>query len=318
MTITKINKNILESINTNVNQYVINSVIKNAASCMTSSSSYAEFIIGNVEMGGKDNTISASMESVQDIEVTLKCLQQSVQQTDLGRDMALAMLENLVKLIDPEILRKQISASEIKNKNIFNSNSDSVKTLRFVDIKDYQENDTNRKLENLVVNTVTNNINIPNIQNCFLNTSLSISNKIGDIKVLGEENIINIKLSSRQISKSFLTCRQLTEQTSSLVTQIVSDLGLEITDTTTNTTISDVTIKESSQTITPFTSGNSTSEYITYTFILLSCLIIIIFSIVFISKRSKKKSSKKSTQKLTKISNKVSNTQVNKNLRKKK
>jgi hypothetical protein len=312
MTTNRINKNILESINTNVNQFVINSVIKNAASCMSSSSSYTEFIIGNVEMGGKDNTISASMESVQDIEVTLKCLQQSVQQTDMGKDIALSLLENLLKLIDPEILRKQISASEIKNKDIFNSSSNSVKTLGFVNIKDYQENDTSRKLENLVVNTVSNNINIPNIQNCFLNTSLSISNKIGDIKVLGEENIINIKLSSRQISKSFATCRQLTEQTSSLVTQIVSNLGLEITDTTTNTTISDVTIKESSQTITPFTSGNSTSEYVTYTFILLSCLIIIIFSIVFISKRSKKKSSKLSSKK----SNKVSNNKVNKNSRK--
>ncbi len=231
-----LNRNTLESINQNVNEFVTNSVIKNAASCSSRSSNYDESKTGDVTMVGSDNDVAISMQNIQDASLSLLCIQQSIQQTNMANDIATSIMDNLTQKVSNNTLTKLIATSEAKNEqgmfaNPFASSSSDV----YVESTNIQENETNRKLANLISNRVANGVNVTSIQNCFTEVAIATTKKIGDIKVLGDENIVNIKLTGKQLSKSFSTCQQLVQQTSSVTNQILTDLGLSITDSTVNT-----------------------------------------------------------------------------------
>ncbi len=225
----------LTSINENVNEFVSKMVVKNSASCSSAASAYNTNTAGDVTIIGKNNTYRLTMESVQDVVLKLDCLSQSIQQTNISNEMSSSIMLNLVQKVDNNTLTQAVANSSAKQEIGFGANpfvsSNSEINLTAIGLID---NDTNRKLSNLVKNTVESNINISNIQKCFSDVLVQTTNTTGDVVIVGDENVQNVRLTTSQIVKAFAVCRQLVQQTSSITNKIVTTLGLEITDSTTN------------------------------------------------------------------------------------
>ena len=235
-----VNKSSLELLNKSVNSYVSNTVTKNASTCAASSSQIVENSVGKIIVSGDNNKGVLDIDSVQDSEVNLQCIQESLQQINLGNEIATSIMQQLTQKVDNSTIAKLVTSSEAKNvqgfgANPFASSNSKVK----VNTENTTINETNRKLSNLISNSVANNVDATNISDCFIKNTQSQINKIGNVKLLGEGNVLNLKLSSNQLAKSFATCKQLNDQTSKITNQIATALGLKIVDDIKNTTKTD-------------------------------------------------------------------------------
>lgn len=228
-----INKSDLEVLNQQVNEFVSNSVTSSAAKCSASSSTYTENQLGNIRVVGKGNKADIGIDTQQDSQLSLQCIQQSIQQTNIGNDIAQSIMNNLNQSVSADIMNKVVAAADSKMEQGMFSNPFAAASSKVnVDVTNFQQTETNRKLSNLISNSVENNVKTEDIKTCFTDTAQGISNKVGNIDIIGQENVLELNLSSKQISKSFSTCQQLTQQTSAVTNTIATQLGLAIVDDT--------------------------------------------------------------------------------------
>ena len=82
-----VNKSDLEVLNQQANSFVSNSVTTSAATCAASSSSQIENTMGNIVVAGKGNKAKIGIDSTQDTQLSLQCIQQSVQQTNVSNQL---------------------------------------------------------------------------------------------------------------------------------------------------------------------------------------------------------------------------------------
>jgi hypothetical protein len=245
-----VNKSDLEVLNQQVNSFVSNSVTKGAASCAASSSSYVENTMGDISVVGKNNKAKITMGTEQDTKLSLQCIQQSIQQTNIGNEMAQSIMNNLTQSVSNEAVTKLMQEAEAKNElgagaPPWGSASSDIN----VNVETTNISDTSRKLSNLISNSVANNVSNEDIKDCFMKTAAAISNKVGNINIIGEGNELEFNMTSKQISESFATCQQLTEQTSAVTNSIATALGLSVVDDTKTKTSTESTSKASASNV---------------------------------------------------------------------
>jgi hypothetical protein len=228
-----VNKSDLEVMNQQVNEFVSNSVTTAAASCGASSSLYVANKIGDIRVVGKKNKAKIGIDTEQDAILTFQCIQESIQKTDVSNEMAQSIMNNLSQTVDTQTVAKLMQEAEAKNTTgAFAPPWGSASSEVNVNVETTNINDTKRKLSNLVSNSVANNVSNDDIKECFAAIAFTASNEVGKIDIFGEENEFELSMSSKQISKSFATCQQLTQQTSAVTTAITTALGLTIIDDT--------------------------------------------------------------------------------------
>lgn len=238
-----VNKSDLEALNSNVNEFVSNSVIKNTDGCSAGSTQMSDNDLGDVTVVGKKNTANIGVDTKQDSSVSLQCIQQSIQQTNINNDIATSIMQNLQQNVSNDQITKMVNEAETNMKqgmaagllNPFSSASSEVNMT----LSNTQVTDTTRKLSNLISNKVANNQQVASVKDCFTKAAQQQNNRVGNVKILGDENTINVNIKTDQIAKSFATCQQLTQQTSSTTTDIATTLGLKIVDETENKMKSD-------------------------------------------------------------------------------
>lgn len=245
-----VNKSDLEVLNQQVNAFVSNSVTKGAASCAASSSSYVENTMGDISVVGKNNKAKISIGTDQDTKLSLQCIQQSIQQTNIGNEMAQSIMNNLTQSVSNEAVTKLMQEAEAKNElgagaPPWGSASSDIN----VNVETTNISDTSRKLSNLISNSVANNVSNEDIKECFMKTAAAISNKVGNINIIGEGNELEFNMTSKQISESLATCQQLTEQTSAVTNSIATALGLAVVDDTKTKTSTESTSKASASNV---------------------------------------------------------------------
>jgi len=226
-----VNKSSLEVLNQQVNNFVSNSVTTAASSCSASSTAIIETKIGDIIAKGKGNKIKVGIDSEQDTALTLECLQQSIQQTNISNSLAQSIMTNLTQSVSADVLNKMVAAGEAKNEQGFGANPfASASSTVNMNLSNTNITDTNRKLSNLISNSVESNVKNEDIKKCFLEMAAAINNKVGDIMAIGENNEIELQLTSKQTAKAFANCKQLTEQTSAVTTSLAVSCGLTIVD----------------------------------------------------------------------------------------
>jgi hypothetical protein len=158
-------------------------------------------------------------------------------------------MNNLTQSVGNETMSKLVSDSEAKNEQgMFSSPFASASSSVRMNVDNEQQNETRRKLSNAITNTVANNVKTEDIKNCFLNVAQSTSQKVGNVRVLGDNNHFQLNMSSKQLSKSFASCQQLSEQTSSITNSLAAQLGLTVKDDTKNVTKTTSVAKSSAST----------------------------------------------------------------------
>jgi hypothetical protein len=226
-----ITRSTLESINSSVNEYVSNVVTKSAASCAASSAQFTENTIGKIIMTGDNLEGKIDITNEQDSQVNLQCMQQSIQQTNIGNEIATSIMQQMTQSVDQSALSKLITTSEAKNEQGFGANPFASSNAEVnVNTENKQLTETNRKLSNLISNKVANNIKATDIKDCFTKTTQTKLNQYGNVKMIGESNKFSIVISTKQVAESLAVCQQLTQQTSSITNDIATALGLIIVD----------------------------------------------------------------------------------------
>ena len=238
-----VNKSDLEALNSNVNEFVSNSVIKNTDGCSAGSTQMSDNDLGDITVVGKKNTANIGVNSNQDSSVSLQCIQQSIQQTNINNDIATSIMQNLQQNVSNDQMTKMVNEAETNMKqgmaagilNPFSSASSQVNMT----LSNTQVTDTTRKLSNLISNKVANNQQVASVKDCFTKAAQQQNNRVGNVKILGDENTVNVNIQTNQVAKSFATCQQLTQQTATTTNDIATTLGLKIVDETENKTKSD-------------------------------------------------------------------------------
>jgi len=166
--------------------------------------------------------------SSQDTIVSLQCIQQAIQQTNIGNEIAMSIMQTIIQNIpnddfvqiinNAENIMKQGDGGDMLNP--FSSQSVEIN----INLSNLSE--TQRKLSNLISNQVANNILLNNIQNiklCFLTSAQQLANNIKNITGNDNPNI-----QSSQYLESFIRCRDLLDLTNRITTNILNILQIQI------------------------------------------------------------------------------------------
>jgi hypothetical protein len=229
-----VNKNDLEALNSNVNEFVSNSVIKNTSTCSAGTTQMNDNEAGDITVVGEKNAANLGIDASQDSQVSLECIQNAIMQTNINNDMATGIMQSLSNNVNSDTITKMVNEADASMKqgvgggllNPFSNTSSSVQ----LDLKNIQENETTRKLSNLITNKVQNNQNVSAVKDCFTKTAQQQNNRVGNIKIIGKENTANVNITTKQVAKSFATCQQLTQQTTSTTNDMATTMGLTIKD----------------------------------------------------------------------------------------
>lgn len=236
-----LNRSDLEAFNSQVNEFVTNTVTKNTSMCSSGATLLNENNVGDINVVGKNQRLNIGLNASQKSNVSLDCIQKAVQQTNVGNAIAQGIFQNLQQDVNNDQLTKMVAAADATMSqgfgglNPFSSANSDIN----MNLSNTQINDTTRKLTNMISNKVASNTNNSNFQQCGSKSFLSQANKLGNINMIGEENIANITLNSDQYSDVISKCEQLTQQTSATTNDVATTLGLKIVDETTNKTTSD-------------------------------------------------------------------------------
>ena len=235
-----LNKSDLEAMNSSTNNFVTNNLMTDAANCSANSVQTTENDIGDITVVGNKSKVNANIDNSQDTKVSLQCIQQSITQMDISSSMANSILQNMQQSISNDAMTKMVNSASASMSagagggllNPFSSSNSSIN----MNLSNTQINDTTRKLSNYISNTVATTVKSDSIKDCFSKNVQMQQTKVGNVKVIGSENELNLNFSTKQIGQSLASCTQLTQQTSSVINKMANDFGLKIVDDTKNKT----------------------------------------------------------------------------------
>jgi len=235
-----VNKSDLEAMNSSTNNFVTNNLMTDAANCSANSVQTTENDIGDITVVGNKSKVNANIDNSQDTKVSLQCIQQSITQMDISSSMANSILQNMQQSISNDAMTKMVNSASASMSagagggllNPFSSSNSSIN----MNLSNTQINDTTRKLSNYISNTVATTVKSDSIKDCFSKNVQMQQTKVGNVKVIGSENELNLNFSTKQIGQSLASCTQLTQQTSSVINKMANDFGLKIVDDTKNKT----------------------------------------------------------------------------------
>ena len=247
-----VNTSTLESFNQQTNNFITSNIMKASANCAATSTQSSDNEAGDITVVGKKQKVNLTMDTTQDNKVNLQCIQNTIQQMDISSTMAQSILQNMQQAISNDQMANLVNNAEASLKagaggsflNPFANSSSEIN----MNLSNTQINETTRKLSNVISNTVANNVEATDIKNCFAKSIQLQSNKVGNLKIIGEENELNLTMSTKQVGQSLATCQQLTEQTSKCTSALATTLGFTIVDDTKNKIETEATTKTKAET----------------------------------------------------------------------
>ncbi len=228
----QISRSDLDLLNEQMSTFISKNIIDNASTCSPSSTQTAGMTIGNIVAKGKDSTVNIGDGSSQKTNITLECLQQSLQQSNINNNIATTMMTQLTNNISADTMTKLVNDAESGAKTGFLNPlafSDSTSAVN-TNVNNIQLNYMNKKLQNVIKNTVENVTKNRNASECGTKISQNLSRKIGDILAL-DGGAVNIQFTTSQVAESIATCQQFNSQVADVTSQVANTLGVKIDET---------------------------------------------------------------------------------------
>jgi hypothetical protein len=247
----QITKSDLDLLNQQISEFVSENVISNASKCAASSAQVASLETGSIVAKGKDSVVTLGDEAEQKTNITLDCLQKNLQQSNINNNIASSIMSELSNNISADTMTKLISQAEsgastgFANPLAFADSESKVD----IDLKNIQMNETNKKLQNVIKNSVTNVTKNTNVSECATKISQNLSRKLGDILAL-EGGKVEVQFTTKQVAESIAKCQQLNNQVADVTSALATTLGVKITETQTQkaTTESEAAAKSEAKT----------------------------------------------------------------------
>jgi hypothetical protein len=219
-----VNNSDLNILNENVNDFVSDTVVSQASNCSASMSQMQALNISNVKTKG-DFVLDGITQS-QKSTVTFDCLQVSKFKNDIANGVLTKYMDaisnnyNTSAIADMTASAKSNAATQFAATGKSKSNSATNNNFEF-----NSTTNVNQDIQNIVKNSIKNNMSIDDVQNCIASVSATQAINIANI----ESNSFTIRaLDQSQASDLLAKCVQKKDNGNKISSQIATDLGLKI------------------------------------------------------------------------------------------
>lgn len=237
-----INKSDLEVLNKNVNDFQTNTIVNQASNCsagLAASNSVA--VIGstarNIEISDIDQTNSGT--------VSFDCVQQNSYANEVTSGIATTYLSELNNAFATDVLDKIDSTTAANASSGFLSTGSADSSSRVnTDYRFNNVTDTRKNIQNVVENSIRNNLSLNDTQDCV--TTLKTSNSVGVLDVDAEEDIKIRGLNQINSAAILSKCLQKKNNSNRITNNILTDLGIRVSEESTVKKIGDLSSSASS------------------------------------------------------------------------
>jgi hypothetical protein len=235
---TYINSTDTKLLNESVNNFVAETVVKQAQSCGGSISNNQTISVSGAKSDGGFNFDGADQN--QSSNLNFSCVQVSTFKNDIANGVLTKYLDAINGSFNTTALDKMSAAATAASKNGFGSVSGASKsdTTTNTDYSFTSNNTTNTDISNVVENAIQNNLSMESISNCISDVKNSQTIALSNLDF--KKDITIGKLTQTQAATLVSKCLQESGSANAITNAIATDLG--VTQTTSNVQTKSTTI----------------------------------------------------------------------------
>lgn len=235
---TVVNNNDLKLLNESVNNFVSNTVVDQASQCSASITQLQNVNFSNINTTG-DFTVDGVNQN-QKSAITFDCVQLSAFQNDIANGVLTKYMNAIENSYNTSALANMTASAKTNSQDQFASTGTAKSSSNSNnDFKFNSTTNVNQDIENIVKNSITNNMSLSDLQSCMADVKNSQSINFSDIKTGG--NFTVRALSQTQAADLYAKCVQEKNNGNKISNQIASNLGLTVSTEATTTSTAEMT-----------------------------------------------------------------------------
>lgn len=226
---TIINRSDIDILNKSVNDFVTNTVVNQASKCSANITQLQTVDLSNMKIAG--DLVIGEIDQKQTAAITFDCVQVSSFSNNIANGIMTQYVETMNNNMSIDTLDKIVASADSKVESGFlntgggGGSSSNIKT----DYKYTATNETSKNIQNIIQNSITNNLNLDDLQECVASVKASQEVVAAGTEVGGNVNIGVIR--QDQASTLLGKCVQQRNNANDITNQIINDLGLTIDET---------------------------------------------------------------------------------------
>lgn len=232
---TIINRSDITLLNQTINDYTANTIMENATSCSGGLTQMQIFDMSNAKIKGD---LNLNINQSQTGAINFDCIQTVVMTSDIANGIMEKMVSALTNNIDKTIVDKLEALASTKSTSGFASTDFGKSTSEVkIDYKYTDITETHKNISNIMQNSITNNLNLKNIQDCITYTKQS---QLVDLKYITVDGNAIIAIQQNQAAEMVAKCVQDSTFSNKIINQVIKDLDLQIDETSKITKQTDI------------------------------------------------------------------------------
>lgn len=225
---TLVNQSDINLLNETVNDFIADTIVTQAAKCTSDLQQTQKVDLRNMMIGG--NLDIGTIDQNQASAVTLDCVQVSAFQNDIANGILTKYTEAMKNSFDTTALDKLDAAASSNSQNSFAttgaSNSDSSVN---VDYKFSNTNIVSQNLQNVVKNSIKNNLSLNDISDCIGSIKSTQIVDLNGTRVAGNTKIGIIR--QDQAAQLLTKCLQEKNNSNKITNSVATAIELKIDNT---------------------------------------------------------------------------------------
>jgi hypothetical protein len=234
-----VNQNFVNSVNKQIMESAVNTMVKNASSC-----SSAVNVNNSCDMSGTkvSGDFDFSGNQTAQVSVNFNCIQASQTSADMATAMASAMAAEMKALNGTDAAANLNTASQASSNTGALSMPTSSASSSKTNVTNNVTNETITNVENIFQQNLSNNFSAETVNECIGKTTVSNSQDLANMDVGGNAKVSCVQTASLEAVQN---CKQLSEAISKTTQSTFQELGLttSVTNETASTTESTVSSK---------------------------------------------------------------------------
>ncbi len=218
-----VNQNFMDTVNKNIMNSSVETLVKNASSCSSSVDQTNQCNVTDSTIAG-DFNLNATQTNI--AKVNFSCVQASQASADMMAAMSQAMTQEMKSLNGTDAAANLNAAAGTSNKTgALTTGGGSSSSQTNANVTNNVTNETITKVENIFEQNISNNFTADTVNECIGRTSQSNVVDVEGVKVGGNANIGCNQTNSIEVVQE---CKQLSEAINKTTQEVFNELGLSV------------------------------------------------------------------------------------------
>lgn len=224
---TVINKSDISLLNETINEFTTNTVVNQAANCSSTLTQSNIIEVSNVDAEG--DIIIEDVAQDNTGKVSFDCIQKSSFSNEIANGILTKYLDNLNTKYTTDALDKlNAQAASSSSSGFLSTGSASSDTEINTDYKFTNITNTRKNIQNVVRNSIVNNLNLNDVQDCV--NTLKAKNVIAIENSATQGKILIRRIEQRNATDLLTKCIQEKNNSNKITGNLITDLGLTVVD----------------------------------------------------------------------------------------